>query len=69
MAEVHKRILLIHQNFPGQFRRIGHTWAQQPGWGETLYARDIFPNTRLIHFCEVPRVSRRPVGLSQTVAA
>jgi hypothetical protein len=26
------RILLIHQNFPGQFRRIGHNWAQQPGW-------------------------------------
>lgn len=118
-----RRILLVHQNFPGQFRRIGHTWAQQPGWeviglgrrtapgmqtvrwipydlarqphkqqhpylrqmedavlhgqaaarvllklkaqgykpdailahpgwGETLYVRDIFPDTRLIHFCE-----------------
>lgn len=118
-----RRILLVHQNFPGQFRRIGHTWAQQPGWeviglgrrtapgmqsvrwipydlarqphkqqhpylrqmedavlhgqaaarvllklkqqgykpdailahpgwGETLYARDIFPDARLIHFCE-----------------
>ncbi len=117
------RILLIHQNFPGQFRRIGHVWAQQPGWdvvgmgrrtapgmasvrwipydlsrepakqqhpylrqmegavlhgqatarvmlnlkqkgyrpdailahpgwGETLYVRDIFPDARLIHFCE-----------------
>jgi len=117
------RILLIHQNFPGQFRRIGHHWAQQPGWevlglgsakapgmdtvrwlgyklsrevspqqhpylrqmedavlhgqaaarvmlklkqqgyrpdailahpgwGETLYVRDIFPDARLIHFCE-----------------
>ncbi|MCJ8170769.1 glycosyltransferase family 4 protein [Atopomonas sediminilitoris] len=23
-----------------------------PGWGETLYAKDAFPNTRLIHFCE-----------------
>ena len=117
------RILLIHQNFPGQFRRIAQVWAQQagwevlglgrntapgmdgvrwipyqlhrqglkeqhpylrqmetavlhgqavaralmqlkkqgwrpdvilahPGWGETLYVRDIFPNARLIHFCE-----------------
>lgn len=117
------RILLIHQNFPGQFRRIGQVWAQQPGWevlglgrntapgmdgvrwipyqlhrqglkdqhpylrqmetavlhgqavarslmqlkkkgwrpdvilahpgwGETLYVRDIFPQARLIHFCE-----------------
>lgn len=23
-----------------------------PGWGETLYAKDIFPNTRLVHYCE-----------------
>jgi hypothetical protein len=21
-----------------------------PGWGETLYAKDIFPNTRLVHY-------------------
>jgi glycosyltransferase involved in cell wall biosynthesis len=117
------RILFIHQNFPGQFRRIAHLWSQQPGWevigmgrktapgmesirwipydlhrqglknqhpylrqmetavlhgqavarqlmqlkqkgwvpdvifahpgwGETLYAKDVFPNTRLVHFCE-----------------
>jgi glycosyltransferase involved in cell wall biosynthesis len=117
------RLLIVHQNFPGQFRRIGHSWAQQPGWdvlglgaakapgmpsvrwlgyklsrevsphqhpylrqmedavlhgqaaarvmlklkqqgyrpdailahpgwGETLYVRDIFPDARLIHFCE-----------------
>lgn len=23
-----------------------------PGWGETLYLREVFPDTRLIHFCE-----------------
>ena len=23
-----------------------------PGWGETLYAREVFPAARLIHFCE-----------------
>lgn len=23
-----------------------------PGWGETLYVRDIYPDTKLIHFCE-----------------
>lgn len=23
-----------------------------PGWGETLYVRDVFPDVRLIHFCE-----------------
>ena len=120
---IDKRILIVHQNFPGQFRRLGQAWAQQanwevigmgrrtapgmssvrwipydlarepakvqhpylrqmeeavlhgqaaarimlklkhqgykpdailahPGWGETLYAKDIFPDTRLIHFCE-----------------
>jgi hypothetical protein len=23
-----------------------------PGWGETLYLRDVFPDSKLIHFCE-----------------
>jgi glycosyltransferase involved in cell wall biosynthesis/DNA-binding CsgD family transcriptional regulator len=23
-----------------------------PGWGETLFAKDVFPNARLVHFCE-----------------
>lgn len=23
-----------------------------PGWGETLYAKDVYPDARLIHFCE-----------------
>jgi glycosyltransferase involved in cell wall biosynthesis len=23
-----------------------------PGWGETLYAKDVFPNAKLIHLCE-----------------
>lgn len=117
------RILLIHQNFPGQFRHVAQDWARKPGWqvvglgrdtapglpgfpwfkyrlrrkpgdrqhpylrqmehavlhgqavarallalkargfipdvilahpgwGETLYAKDVFPDARLIHFCE-----------------
>lgn len=117
------RVLLIHQNFPGQFRRLGQMWSKQPGWdviglghkkapglpdvrwipydmarppsssqhpymrqmedavlrgqatarvmlklrkqgwkpdailahpgwGETLYAKDVFPDAKLIHFCE-----------------
>lgn len=117
------RILLLHQNFPGQFRHIARAWSQRPdcevvglgrdtapgmpgvrwykyrlhrppgqaqhpylrqmesavlhgqavaraldrlrqrgfvpdvviahpGWGETLYLREVFPDTRLIHFCE-----------------
>ncbi len=117
------KLLLIHQNFPGQFRRMAPLWhrrpgwevlglgrdsspgvpevrcltytvhrevgAQQhhylrqmeqavlhgqavvrslqqlkrdgwvpdvilahPGWGETLYARDVFPQVRIVHVCE-----------------
>lgn len=23
-----------------------------PGWGETLYAKDVFPDARLVHYCE-----------------
>lgn len=117
------RILLLHQNFPGQFRHVAQAWSQQPGWqviglgrdtapgmtdvpwfryrlhreptkaqhpylrqmetavlhgqavarallelkrrgftpdvilahpgwGETLYARDVFPLARIVHFCE-----------------
>ena len=32
MSSIEQRILLVHQNFPGQFRRIGLNWAQEPGW-------------------------------------
>lgn len=23
-----------------------------PGWGETLYAKDVFPDAKLVHYCE-----------------
>ena len=118
------RILVIHQNFPGQFGHLVKTWSQRPGWdvralgssgapglpgfdklvryrlsrpvqarqhhylkqmedatlhgqasaramlalrqsgftpdvilahpgwGETLYAKDVYPDARLIHLCE-----------------
>lgn len=118
------RLLVIHQNFPGQFRHLVTTWGQRPGWevrglgrdtapglpgfagltryamhrqtgpnqhpylrqmeaatlhgqaavramlamkqrgftpdlivahpgwGETLYAKDVFPDARLVHLCE-----------------
>jgi len=28
------------------------TILAHPGWGETLFAKDVFPNARLVHFCE-----------------
>ena len=118
------RVLVVHQNFPGQFGHLVKAWAQRPGWdvralasatapslpgfsklvryqlarkgrddqhpylrqmeaatlhgqaaaramlelrksgyapdvilahpgwGETLYAKDVFPNARLVHYCE-----------------
>lgn len=38
-----------------QFQRQGFTpdvVLAHPGWGDTLYLRDVFPDTRLIHLCE-----------------
>jgi glycosyltransferase involved in cell wall biosynthesis len=122
MSGTPRNILLIHPNFPGQFRHLATQWAKRPdlrivalgntespgipglrhlryrspdakpgghpylrpmeqavrvgqaaarvylhlkkqgftpdvvlahpGWGDTLYLRDVFPDTRLIHFCE-----------------
>ncbi len=118
------RVLVIHQNFPGQFAHLVRTWSERPGWdvrglgrdtapglpgfnaltryaparavrssqhaylrqmeaatlhgqataramlklrqtgfvpnvivahpgwGETLYAKDVFPDSRLVHLCE-----------------
>jgi glycosyltransferase involved in cell wall biosynthesis len=118
------RLLVVHQNFPGQFRQMVKMWSQRPGWdvrglgrdtapglhgfaaldryklarqghahqhpylrqmeaatlhgqaaaramlslrsqgfvpdailahpgwGETLYAKDVFPQARLVHYCE-----------------
>jgi glycosyltransferase involved in cell wall biosynthesis len=123
-GSVEMRILVIHQNFPGQFGHLTRAWAARPGWdvraigsesapglpgfdklyryklarkgrndqhpylrqmesatlhgqaavrlmlklkqtgfvpdaivahpgwGETLYAKDVFPDARLVHYCE-----------------
>jgi len=31
---------------------VPDTILAHPGWGETLFAKDVFPNARLVHFCE-----------------
>jgi glycosyltransferase involved in cell wall biosynthesis len=117
------RLLVVHQNFPGQFRHLLHAWQRRPGWqvcglgregapglpgfdglkryravepgravhpylrrmeqatlhgqaaaramlelerggftpdvivahpgwGESLYAKDVYPDARIVHFCE-----------------
>ncbi|MCE9660438.1 MAG: glycosyltransferase family 4 protein [Burkholderiales bacterium] len=38
-----------------QMRKSGFTpdvILAHPGWGETLYAKDVFPDARLVHYCE-----------------
>ena len=38
-----------------QMKRAGFTpdvILAHPGWGETLFAKDVYPDARLIHFCE-----------------
>ena len=38
-----------------QLRQSGFTpdaILAHPGWGETLYAKDVFPDARLVHLCE-----------------
>ena len=37
------RILVIHQNFPGQFGHLAKTWAQRPGWDVRALGRDTAP--------------------------
>ncbi len=37
------RVLIIHQNFPGQFRHVAAEWAQRPGWQVIGIGRDTAP--------------------------
>jgi len=37
------RLLVLHQNFPGQFRTLVQAWAARPGWEVKALGRDIAP--------------------------
>ena len=37
------RLLVIHQNFPGQFGHLVRTWSQRPGWDVRGIGRDTAP--------------------------
>ncbi|HEX6706223.1 MAG TPA: glycosyltransferase family 4 protein [Albitalea sp.] len=37
------RLLVIHQNFPGQFGHLVQAWAQRPGWDVRALGRDTAP--------------------------
>jgi glycosyltransferase involved in cell wall biosynthesis len=37
------RLLVLHQNFPGQFGHLARAWAQRPGWDVRALGRDTAP--------------------------
>jgi len=37
------RVLIIHQNFPGQFRHVAKAWSERPGWQVVGIGRDTAP--------------------------
>ncbi len=37
------RLLIIHQNFPGQYRYLMQNWASRPGWQVLGIGRDTAP--------------------------
>ena len=37
------RVLIIHQNFPGQFRHVAKAWAERPGWQVVGIGRETAP--------------------------
>ena len=60
------RLLIIHQNFPGQFKHMAAEWAQTPGWDVIGIGRDTapgYPNNP--GFKLVRYKPHRPVGKDQ----
>lgn len=37
------RVLVIHQNFPGQFRHVAKAWSERPGWKVVGIGRNTAP--------------------------
>ncbi len=57
------KLLIVHQNFPGQFKHMAADWARQPGWDVIGIGRDTapgVPGVKLIRY-----KSHRPVGPKQ----
>lgn len=56
------RILVIHQNFPGQFAHFVTTWANRPGWDVRGLGRDTAPGLRGFKKLLRYRLGNRPRG-------
>ena len=37
------RVLVVHQNFPGQFAHLVREWSSRPGWEVRGLGRDVAP--------------------------
>lgn len=60
------RLLVIHQNFPGQFGHLVATWARRPGWDVRAIGRDTAPGMPMLadRFMRY-RLHRQPRGEQQ----
>jgi len=60
------RILIIHQNFPGQFRHVAKEWSQRPGWQVVGIGRDTAPGLPGVPGLKLIRYkTSRPVNANQ----
>lgn len=55
------KILLIHQNFPGQFRHVALDWAKRPGWDVMGLGRDTAPGVQGVRWIRY-KLARPPLG-------
>ena len=53
------RLLVIHQNFPGQFRHLIAEWARLPGWAVVGLGRDPLPGVPGVQWFRY-RLARQP---------
>jgi glycosyltransferase involved in cell wall biosynthesis len=56
------RVLVIHQNFPGQFGHLVRTWAQRPGWEVRALSRDTAPGLPGFEAWQRYSLSRLPLN-------
>ncbi|NUZ06083.1 glycosyltransferase [Piscinibacter koreensis] len=56
------RLLVIHQNFPGQFGALAAAWAARPGWQVRALARDTAPGVASFGALTRYRLASRTAG-------
>jgi Glycosyl transferase family 4 group/Glycosyl transferases group 1 len=54
------RLLVLHQNFPGQFGHLVKAWSQRPGWDVRALGRDTAPGLPGFNGLTRYRLARHP---------